>query len=75
MSPALLFVYAGAVGSVITYFSSSLQSHSIINAKCTGNESTLQDCPRDELNGYECSISRDANVFCQCKFLNIVNLY
>ena len=61
-------LYAGAVGSVISYVSSSAQSHAITDLNCTGNETSVASCPHNGLtNNYACSISRDANVFCQCK--------
>ncbi|XP_019853225.1 PREDICTED: deleted in malignant brain tumors 1 protein [Amphimedon queenslandica] len=55
----------GAIGSVVSYFNSSAQSHSIIDLNCTGNEATILSCPHNGLAGYACSINRDANVFCQ----------
>ncbi|XP_019858318.1 PREDICTED: deleted in malignant brain tumors 1 protein-like, partial [Amphimedon queenslandica] len=55
----------GAIGSVVSYFNSSAQSHSIIDLNCTGNETTILSCPHNGLAGYACSINRDANVFCQ----------
>uniref|UniRef100_A0A1X7TYN8 SRCR domain-containing protein n=1 Tax=Amphimedon queenslandica TaxID=400682 RepID=A0A1X7TYN8_AMPQE len=55
----------GAIGSVVSYFSSSAQSHFIIDLNCTGNEATILSCPRNGLAGYACSTNRDANVFCQ----------
>ena len=62
-----MFCTTGAIGSVVSYFTSSAQSHSIIDLNCTGNETTILSCPQNGLAGYACSINRDANVFCQCK--------
>ena len=63
-----VMICAGAVGSVISYISSSAQSHAITDLNCTGNETSIASCPHNGLtNNYACSISRDANVFCQCK--------
>uniref|UniRef100_A0A1X7TQF9 SRCR domain-containing protein n=2 Tax=Amphimedon queenslandica TaxID=400682 RepID=A0A1X7TQF9_AMPQE len=55
----------GAIGSVVSYVSSSAQSHSIIDLNCTGNETTILSCPHNGLASYACSLNRDANVFCQ----------
>ena len=46
--------------------SSSTPSHNIIDLNCTGNESSIFECPFNGLVGhYSCSNTRDANAYCQ----------
>ena len=39
----------------------------INDLNCTGNESSLWDCPQNGLTDYTCSNYDDASVICQCK--------
>ena len=57
----------GAVGSSVVYYSSHTIKHSIIDLNCTGNENTILDCPYNGLSNYYCSLSKDANIFCECE--------
>ena len=58
--------YIGALGPAVTHTSSSTPSHNIIDLNCTGQESSIIDCPFNGLIGqYSCSNTRDANVYCQ----------
>lgn len=58
---------AGAIGFPVSYNSSNASEHHIIDLNCTGYEADVLDCPYNGLTNYNCSLSRDANVFCQCK--------
>uniref|UniRef100_A0A1X7U210 SRCR domain-containing protein n=1 Tax=Amphimedon queenslandica TaxID=400682 RepID=A0A1X7U210_AMPQE len=56
----------GALGPAVTQTSSSTPSHNIIDLNCTGQESSILDCPFNGLIGqYSCSNTRDANAYCQ----------
>ena len=57
----------GAVGSSTVYYSSSTTKHNILDLNCTGNENTILDCPYNGLSNYSCSLSKDANIFCECE--------
>ena len=57
----------GAVGSSIVYYSSFASQHNILDLNCTGNENTILDCPYNGLSNYYCSLSKDANIFCECE--------
>ena len=68
----LLHVYInklilGAVGSSIVYYYSSATKHNIIDLNCTGNENIILDCPYNDVSDYYCSLSKDANIFCECE--------
>ena len=68
----LLHVYInklilGAVGSSVVYYYSLATKHNIIDLNCTGNENTILDCPYNGLSNYYCSLSKDANIFCECE--------
>ena len=72
----LLHVYInkliqGAVGSSIVYYSSATK-HNILDLNCTGNENTILDCPYNGLSNYYCSLSKDANIFCECESYKII---
>ena len=56
----------GAVGSSVVYYSASATKHNILDLNCTGNENTILDCPYNGLSNYYCSLSKDANIFCEC---------
>ena len=57
----------GAVGSSTVYYSSYTTKHNIIDLNCTGNENTILNCPYNGLSNYYCSLSKDANIFCECE--------
>ena len=59
----------GAIGSSVVYYSSSATKHNILDLNCTGNENTILDCPYNGLSDYYCSLSNDANIFCECECL------
>ena len=59
-------IIIGAVGSSIVYYSSATK-HNILDLNCTGNENTILDCPYNGLSNYYCSLSKDANIFCECE--------
>ena len=47
------------------HVSSSTPSHNIIDLNCTGNESSIFECPFNGLVDESCSNTRDANAYCQ----------
>ena len=57
----------GAVGSSTVYYYSYTTKHNILDLNCTGNENTILDCPYNGLSNYYCSLSKDANIFCECE--------
>ena len=62
----VVILFQGALGPSAVHVSSSTPSHNIIDLNCTGNESSIFECPFNGLIGYySCSNTRDANVFCQ----------
>ena len=61
------FLYTGAIGPSLVYFTSSTPSHNIIDLNCTGDENTILECSYNGLTNYNCPLSDDANVFCECK--------
>ena len=40
----------------------------INDLNCTGNESSIWDCPMNELTDYSCYHYDDASVICQCMY-------
>ena len=42
----------------------------IKDLNCTGNESSIFDCPMNGIPGYSCNHRDDASVICQCEALN-----
>ena len=60
-------VHLGAIGPATVYHYSGTPQHNIIDLNCTGSEDTILDCPHNATNGYYCSLSHDANVFCEGK--------
>ena len=60
------FLIVGAIGSSV-YYSSDTSQHNIIDLNCTGDESTILDCPHNNITDYSCSLSNDANIFCEGK--------
>ena len=64
----------GALGPSSVYESSSTSFHNIIDVNCTGQETSILDCPFNGLIGeYTCSSSRDANVYCQSMIMQQIN--
>ena len=65
------------VGSVsvgpITYYNRYLHINDI---NCTGNESTIRQCPSNSLTNYRCTYYRDAGVFCnsECELYHFFNV-
>ena len=41
----------------------------IKDLNCTGNESSIFDCPMNGIPGYSCNHRDDASVICQCECL------
>ena len=63
---SFVILFQGALGPSAVQVSSSTPSHNIIDLNCTGNESSIFECPFNGLIGYySCSNTRDANIFCQ----------
>ena len=62
--------YTGAIASSAVYYTSSSLIHNIIDLNCTGNESNIFSCPYNGYTSYSCSLGRDANVFCKCKYIH-----
>ena len=60
------FVYIGATAfnEVIIERDWSI---AIKDLNCTGNESSIWDCPMNGLQNYSCNHDDDAAVVCQCK--------
>ena len=58
-------IHVGAIGSSIVYYSSVTSQHNIIDLNCMGDESTILDCPHNNITDYSCSLSNDANIFCE----------
>ena len=50
--------------------------HHINDINCTGNESTIQQCPSNNLTNYRCTYYRDAGVFCnsECELYDFINV-
>ena len=42
--------------------------HHIKDINCTGNESTIQQCPSNNLTNYRCTYYRDAGAFCNSEY-------
>ena len=62
----VVILFQGALGPSAVQVSSSTPSHNIIDLNCTGNESSIFECPFNGLVGhYSCSNTRDANAYCQ----------
>ena len=57
----------GAVGSSTVYDYLYTTQHNILDLNCTGNEDTILDCPYNSLSNYCCSLSKYANIFCECE--------
>ena len=66
----IYYLYKGAIASSVVYYSSYASTHNIIDLNCTGNESNILSCPYNGYTSYSCSSSRDANVFCKCKYIH-----
>ena len=54
--------FLGAIASPVLYTQSSLP-HNIVTLNCTGSEETILNC--SYVTGNKCTISNDANVYCQ----------
>ena len=45
----------------------------IKDLNCTGNESSIWDCPMNELTDYSCYHYDDASVICQCMYNSLAH--
>ena len=47
-----------------------IRSPFFVRLNCIGNETTILDCPHSHYLDfdYSCSLSTNANIFCQCKY-------
>ena len=65
----ILFHYNNFVGAIskTSFYSEYILPHTLFNISCTGNESSLFDCPysTEVTDGSNCYSSEDAAVICQ----------
>ena len=67
----LLLIYnksLGAFAMTNAYTEGTWYVH-IKDLNCTGNESSIFDCPMNGIPGYSCYHHDDASVICQCECL------
>ena len=64
------------VGSVTVGPIANHQYYHINDINCTGNESSIQQCPSNNLTNYRCTNNHDAGVFCnsECELYDFINV-
>ena len=68
----ILNVGSVSVGPITNYY----HYYHINDINCTGNESTIHQCPSNNLTNYWCTYSHDAGVFCnsECELYDFINV-
>lgn len=61
-----MYHYSGASALINSYTEGTWYVH-IRDLNCTGNESSIWDCPMNGLSDYSCNHYDDASVICQCE--------
>ena len=63
----MFIMHSLIVGAIATYGNHHLSQLIITDLNCTGDETTVLDCPYNVLPHYNCSRRYNADVICQGK--------